>query len=190
MYICWKRTFQGAGPCLVLGLNNYVLPLWIRKKSESGLSPYPEHGRYLRVFYLGPEGRLREELRAQHSVRSDGSSENKQIPAQNEFQFPDSNKVHSPVKILIGDKTATINLHNKFDPKLNSFQSSTIIKIHRWRTYLRRWNKPSRRWIRTFYCQIKLCRYKFLPKLVLIRLIQQVQFNDLAENLTLKLTKW
>jgi hypothetical protein len=48
---------------------------------------------------------LRGELRAQHSVRSDGSSENKQIPAQNEFQFPDSNKVHSPVKILIGDKT-------------------------------------------------------------------------------------
>ncbi|KAH0813528.1 hypothetical protein GEV33_009263 [Tenebrio molitor] len=54
------------------------------------------------------EGRLREQLRAQHSVRSDGSSENKQIPAQSEFQFPDSNKVHSPVKILIGDKTLVL----------------------------------------------------------------------------------
>jgi hypothetical protein len=66
--------------------------------------PTRSRERYLRVLYLGPEGRLREKLRAQHSVRSDGSSENKQIPAQSEFQFPDSKKVHSPVKILIGDK--------------------------------------------------------------------------------------
>jgi hypothetical protein len=51
---------------------------------------------------------LREQLRAQHSVRSDGSSENKQIPAQSEFQFPDSKKVHSPVKILIGDNTLVL----------------------------------------------------------------------------------
>jgi hypothetical protein len=67
--------------------------------------PTRSRERYLRVLYLGPEGRLREQLRAQHSVRSDGSSENKQIPAQSEFQFPDSNKVHSPVKILIGDNS-------------------------------------------------------------------------------------
>jgi hypothetical protein len=57
---------------------------------------------------------LREQLRAQHSVGSDGSSENKQIPAQSVFQFPDSNKVHSPVKILIGDKTISVINFDKY----------------------------------------------------------------------------
>jgi hypothetical protein len=39
-------------------------------------------------------------------IRTNSSSQtNKQIPEQNEFKLPNSNKVHSLMKILIGDKT-------------------------------------------------------------------------------------
>jgi hypothetical protein len=48
---------------------------------------------------------LREQLRAQHSVRSDGSSENKQNTSAKRVSISRLKiKVHSPVKILNGDK--------------------------------------------------------------------------------------
>jgi hypothetical protein len=92
----------------------YHYDVRIREKVKAFTHPTRSRGRYLRVLYLGLEGRLRDQLRAQHSVRSDGSSQtNKQISAQSEFKLPNSDKVHSLMKILIGDKTTIIEKYYK-----------------------------------------------------------------------------